>query len=122
MNVKTNCNEAYVVQAILDKIRSEMDRLYWNKYQAEMNSPFDNTGEYYQNDTFTVRPYYWGDDKDLMNLPNFEYPGIEVWWYKHSNRGVIVYSEEPLTLDFLAKMLADCVEALRKDFSEESGD
>ena len=105
-----------LIQSILNRIHREMDRLYWNKYQKEMSSPFDNTGEEYYNDTFIVRAYYWGDDES--NLPNFEYPGFEAYWYKHSSRGLTVYSENDLTLEFLTNMLNDCMIALRKDFGE----
>lgn len=105
-----------LVVSVLDKIRKEMDRLYWNKYQKEMNSPFDNSGEEYSNNTFTVRSYYWGDEPDRVDLPNFEYDGIKVYWYKHSNRGTTIYTDKDLTIDYLSVMLNRCIESLREDF------
>lgn len=47
-------NEKYelLLDAVLQKIRNELDRCYFNKYQQEMKSPFDNTAETYKNDTF----------------------------------------------------------------------
>lgn len=84
--------------------------------QEVMNSPFDNSGEEYSNNTFTVRSYYWGDEPDRMDLPNFEYDGIEVYWYKHSNRGTTIYTDKDLTIDYLSVMLNRCIESLREDF------
>ena len=108
-----------VVQACLDRIRIELDRLYYNKYQEPMYSPFDNTGEMYGNDTFVVRAYQWGEHEDKYIPPNFEYKGLKIWWYKHSNRGTNGQCNEMLTLDYLAQMIDDCFESMRKDFGEE---
>ena len=113
-------NEKYVplVCAALNVIRAEMDRLYWNKYQQEMNAPFDNTGEEYVNDTFKVRAYYWGENENMLSLPNFECSGMEVFWYKPSNRSVVVYVSEDFNIDNLADILNNCLQSLRKDFGE----
>lgn len=112
-------DEKYIqlIRSILNEIRRELDRLYWNKYQREMHSPFDNTGSEYRNSTFIVRAYDWWGNND-SELPNFEYPGINVYWYKHSRRGLTAYTDDDLTLDYLTNMLNDCIAALRKDFGE----
>ena len=107
-----------LLEATLNIIRKELDRLHWNKFQHPMKSPFDNTGEIYSNDTFTVRAYYWGDDDSLIPLPNFEYDGIKCYWYKHSGRGLCAYVDNPFDTDYLAKMIDDCYEAMKKDFGE----
>ena len=104
-----------LIRSILNEIRRELDRLCWNKYQKEMDSPFDNTGSEYKNSTFIVRAYDWGYNN---YLPNFEYPGINVYWYKHSRRGLTAYTDDDLTLDYLTNMLNDCIASLRKDFGE----
>lgn len=104
--------------AILDYIRKEMNRLYWNKYQKEMESPFDNTGAAYANSTFSVRAYNWDDTEELNNEPNFKYKDIEITWYKHSNRGVVVKAGHQITYEDLVIMVNDCVDSLRKDFEK----
>ena len=111
-----------LLTAVLDKIRHEMDRLYWNKHQKVMDSPFDNTGTEYVNSTFQVYAYYWGDD-ELINRPNFQYKDLAVFWYKHSNRGVYAfYKSHKIKSKFLADMLDDCIQSMREDFEEqESG-
>ena len=43
-------------------IKNELDRLYCNKNQKEMDSPFENTGETYKNKTFKVCAYKWNED------------------------------------------------------------
>ena len=109
-----------LIRSVLDEIRRELDRLYWNKYQKEIASPFDNTGNKYKNTTFIVRAYDWEDnDSELPNFEYyFEYSGIYVYWYKHSRRGLTAYTDDDLTLDYLTNMLNDCVTSLRKDFGE----
>ena len=60
----------YPVRAVLNMIRSELDREYWNANQKEMVSPFDNTGApEFKTDLFTLRSCDWcnGNEK-----PNFE--------------------------------------------------
>lgn len=108
-----------ILQACLDKINAEMCRLYWNEYQDEYQSPFLNTGNNYENDTFAVRAYYWGDIENLMKLPNFKYKDLIVRWYKHSKRCTEATKDTELTLDFLADMVNDCITSLRKDYGEE---
>ena len=108
-----------LLTAVLDKIRHEMDRLYWNKHQKVMNSPFDNTGTEYANPTFQVHSYYWGDDDELINRPNFQYKDLRVYWYKHSNRGVeAFYTTSKIESDFLGDMLLECFRSMREDFNE----
>lgn len=106
-----------LIEAIMDKIEYEMSRLYWNNNQERMNSPFQNTGEVYQNDTFTVRAYYWGDDEYVSKLPNFEYKNFKCWWYKHSHRGLYwSYYDDDIPTSFLTTMLDECYKSLEHDF------
>lgn len=104
-----------LMEAIMDKIENEMDRLYWNKYQKDMESPFQNTGAEYSNETFTVRAYNWNGN----DLPNFEYKDLKIWWYKHSHRGLCWeynYGKNVLPQAiYLADMLDDCIESFRKE-------
>lgn len=106
-----------LTMAMLDYIRKELDRLYWNKNQKEMVSPFDNTGaEPYSNSYMTIRSYNWnGNDK-----PNFETENMKVSWYKHSNRGVVVSFKEGLDpLATIAETLQKSVQSLEEDFQDD---
>lgn len=112
----------YLVQAVLDRIDAEMKRLYWNLHQEDMDSPFENTGNSYVNDTFSVHAYYWGDDESVALYPNFRYKDFECYWYKHSHRGLVwSYKGErnvEVPSGYLAQMLDDCFMSMRKDFGD----
>lgn len=106
-----------LMHAILKTIRDELDRLYWNKYQEEMDSPFDNTGASYANPTFTVRAYSWEEDDDQ---PNFECGPVRVYWYKHEGRDNIIETRRGFDSPAIYAIVLDkCLEALAKDFKEE---
>lgn len=102
-----------LINAVLQHIRFYLDTCYWNRYQQDMISPFDNSGVNYHNDTFTVRAYDWVGDNEK---PNFEYKNFKVWWYKYCGRGMYIKTSHPLTVDFFAKMIEDCTKAIRQDF------
>ena len=108
----------FPTRAMLNEIRSELDRLYWNKNQKEMVSPFDNTGaKEFKTNVFTVRCYDW--DENI--LPNFETNDIKIWWYKHSNRGLCVKIKDGEKIEkVLFDTLNACVESLKEHFNEES--
>lgn len=109
-----------LMNAVLLRIRRELDRLYWNKYQREMESPFDNTGTTYFNDTFTVRAYYWGEDPEEETKPNFECGPVRVYWYKHEGRGNTIFTRKGFdTPETYALMLDKCLDSLRKNFGED---
>lgn len=42
----------------------------------------------YENETFSLNPYYWGEDDEIADLPNFVYKpeNIEISWYKYMFR------------------------------------
>lgn len=110
-----------LLEAVLDKIEKEMGRLYWNKNQKEMESPFRNTAQKYLNDTFEVRSYYWGDNEDEGVLPNFKYKDLSAYWYKHCERGLSwTYKgvkNATIPSEFLDEMIEDCVKSLEKDWN-----
>ena len=93
-----------LLKAALNSIRKEIDRCYWNANQKEMTSPFDNTGAPdFATKHFTVRAYDWGEE--APEKPNFETKEIQVFWYKHSNRGVVAYV--PMDCHNYAELIAD---------------
>ena len=110
-----NDDEIELLSACLFKIKMDLSRLYWNKNQVEMNSPFENTGEHYKNKIFEVNAYDWGDDDNKK--PNFKYKSLEVWWYKHSGRGLYAtIDKKDNTKKFYSKMLTNCYKAIEEDF------
>lgn len=65
------------------------------------------------NDVFTIRPYYWGEDESITELPNFVYKpiGLEIQWYKYPMRDA--YSNQDIDLVTFAKILEECAKSLR---------
>ena len=116
MTYRYTGDDCVLICAALDVIRKELDRCYWNKYQKEMVSPFDNTGAEYSNDTFSVYAYYWGDDEKLIHRPNFTYKDLTVSWYKHSNRGATAKCSHRLRAEDLTEMIVKCKQSIVDDF------
>ena len=52
-----NQKQTALVDAILSKIETELERVYWNIYQKEMESPFRNTGTTYMENPGGRRNY-----------------------------------------------------------------
>lgn len=67
-----------------------------------------------ENNTFSVRPYYWGENKEIMTLPNFVYKpkGIEIRWYKYALRDT--YCSHNLSVKEFGEMLDACLRSLRE--------
>ena len=72
------------VDALVDYLLNEIERVYWNKYQQEWNREDDPMlkGVIYNS-------YYWGDDEKEANKPNLAFQGLkqEIRCYKHFGRG-----------------------------------
>lgn len=107
-----------LIKAALAAIQTEMQRLYWNKYQKEYDTPFLNIGDSYIDNTFEVHSYYWGDDENIQSLPNFKYKELSCYWYKHFQRDLVWeykgvrYAYIPS--EFLEEMLNDCFTSMRR--------
>lgn len=95
----------YLIKACLNFVEKEMGRKYWNRFQKMMTSPFENTGERFESNGLVVRAYDWSEPDEP--LPNFETEQLKVWWYKHSNRGVLAMVK--CTDGELADMLASVI-------------
>lgn len=106
--------------AVFDRIEAEMGRLYWNRFQKEFLSPFQNTGTFYKDGTFEVNAYAWDEalnEADSNDKPHFSYKDGEfaATWYKHSHRCLECVTPETLTPDYLAKMLSECLASMRNN-------
>ena len=68
----------------------------------------------FQNEIFSIEPYYWGDDEDIAILPNFVYKpsNIEMSWYKYPFRDA--YSNIMLTPDEARKIFEICADSMRR--------
>lgn len=103
-----------LIEGALIIIKNEMDRLYFNKFQKEMDSPFENTGNVYANKVFKVSAYDWIED----NVYNFVYKDkFYVSWYKYLGRGMVieVSDDTNFNLEFLTDMVNSCLKEMNKD-------
>jgi len=98
------------VIAGLRYLDSEMRRMAENRGENYI-SPFDNTGEYFKNDTFEVRAFVWDEDAPESKLPNFKCRDFEVRWYKYLGRGMEI--NRPITANEFFDMLQDCLKSIR---------
>jgi hypothetical protein len=105
-----------LLEAALFYIKSELDRLMWNKYQKQYDNPFDNTGEDFKNDVFEVKSYDWGfeyEGKELDKTPhNFSWRDFKVYWYKYLGRGT--KCNRSISNKEIAIMLDECLESLKE--------
>ena len=116
--IKLDDVKSEVVLSVLLRIDDELRRCFWNRFHQPLESPFENTSNRYINDTFEARAYYWGDDENEMQKPNFKYKDLECFWYKYATRGFVAYCDKDITMEYMSNMLADCKYAIRKDFGE----
>lgn len=67
----------------------------------ETNATFDN-------EVFTIRPYYWGDDDSIANLPNFVYKptNFQIQWYKYPLRDS--YMNQNITVKEFKEIIEKC--------------
>ena len=73
-------------------------------YDKEM----DETCATYDNEVFTIRPYYWGDDDKIASLPNFVYKptNFEIQWYKYPLRDS--YMNQNITTEQFKDIIKKC--------------
>lgn len=83
-----------------------LERNGWDDYAIR------NDGSEFENDTFVVRAYYWGDDEDIAALPNFVYKplGLEISWYKYPMRDA--YSNMDIDISTFKTILDECEKSM----------
>lgn len=100
-----------LVEACLQSISYELDRVMGNLGNRDWSSPFENSGNVpgFVCPTFSTHAYSWGDDEQPYN---FKWGGVEISWYKWSGRGLS--SNVEITPDMASKMLDECLAAVRE--------
>ena len=66
----------------------------------------------FENDTFILRPYYWGGNSRAARRPNFVFKptGYQLKWYKYPLRDA--YANRNLALADFEEMLKRCAESV----------
>lgn len=88
----SNRNQNYecpeFVIALLERIESIIENIYWNENQEEWDSAFRNTGNEYILGDLIIKAYNWNDDCEQQY--NFKYKDIEISWYKYLGRDTTI--------------------------------
>lgn len=91
---KRQYNTLLFVDALLEHILGEVNRVFWNVHQEEWDKYEDP-----QIPGIEYHPYYWGecdceDEETTLHTPdcptiqpNFKFEEVEIRWYKHPGRG-----------------------------------
>ena len=104
----------YVVN---DNFSKSEEELKWEEEEREKYySQFYESTEVqnFTNDFFIIRSYYWGDDEEEMDKPNFEIPSenFKLTWYKYPFRSS--YSSEKLTPKRWNDLIQKCIKSLEE--------
>lgn len=91
---------------------------YLKEFVVEVKSVINEPSMKFENEIFIIMPYYWGDDEDICNLPNFVYKptGFELNWYKYALRDSYMNQDinDQIIVD-LYKEYKRLLEKLRKE-------
>ena len=81
-------------------------------FLMEIKSEQDDPAMKFENETFRLMPYYWGEDDAISALPNFVYKptGFELSWYKYALRDS--YMNQQISFDALMEILEQCKKSL----------
>lgn len=66
----------------------------------------------FDNEVFTIRPYYWGEDESIAALPNFHFKptNFTIDWYKYAFRDS--YMNQDLTTEQILEIFNKCIESI----------
>lgn len=111
----TDAKVEILAMAAADLIEHELSRLYYNKTQKEYESPFQNTAAVYSNPYITIKAYDWSEENKI----NLKTDIVQLAWYKHSHRGLVVYVKDGwIPEKAIAEMLYEAIKSIKIDFDE----
>ena len=97
--------------------KSEVELKWEAEEKEKYHSQFYGSTDVYDfsNDFFTIRSYYWGEDEEEMDKPNFEVPSenFRLSWYKYPFRGS--YSSEKLNPKRWNDLIQKCIKSLEEN-------
>ncbi len=76
----------------------------------------------FDNGTFRILPYWWGDSDNIAELPNFVYyPNkYEMNWYKYPLRDT--WANKEISYEEFKQMLKVCIESLKDKTKEQKNE
>jgi len=75
----------------------------------------DETYATFDNELFTIRPYYWGDDEEIEELSNFIYKptDFQMQWYKYPLRDA--YMNQNINIEQFKNTIEECRKSVFKE-------
>ena len=72
----------------------------------------DETYATFDNDVFTIRPYYWGEDDKIAQLSNFVYKptNFQIQWYKYPLRDS--YMNQDISVEQFKEIIENCKKSI----------
>lgn len=99
------------VEAALTMLKGKLSVYMLNNRLGYGESPFENSGEKFKNDTFEVQAYDW--DEESGQTYNFKWKDYELSWYKYLGRDMSANRE--MAPEECNEMLTDCLNSLKKE-------
>lgn len=99
------------IAAGLEYLAREIERVEWNIGQEGYTAPGSNCGVEYITAEFEMRDYYWGEDQEMAQKPNFKCGDLEIRWYKRLGRGMSM--NRPIDANEFFQKLDRCLNCLR---------
>ena len=74
----------------------------------------DETYATFDNEIFTIRPYYWGDNEEIEELPNFVFKptDFQIQWYKYPLRDS--YMNREIDVEQFKEIINECRKSVKK--------
>lgn len=86
--------------------------MYGHTYREDIQDNLSKEDGAFENEIFVIRPYYWGDNEEIMNRPNFVHKpsGLVMTWYKYPMRDA--YSNKDISVEDFKEILDDCLKSI----------
>ena len=93
-----------------EKEPSEED--YPMEFTVHLVEDYIEHNHYFDNGSFLIRPYYWGESEEIKDKPNFVFheTGLEISWYKYPLRDS--YCNYEIDSEELKNILNKCLKSL----------
>lgn len=98
-----------------EELEKHLKTVEGTAYVRANGETFPEHAHYFDNGTFCVRPYFWGESENIQQMPNFIFykTGYQIQWYKYPLRDS--YCNKEISFDEFKRMLQECEESLKGD-------
>lgn len=81
---------------------------YVPQWASDELKKYQKTNGGFENDVFIINPYYWGEDEEIKQLPNFVFKetGYTIDWYKYPLRDS--YANQDISFENFKEVIQKC--------------